>query len=113
LAETRQFWLNLQNNWEISQQDKAAFEGIKRIAASDHPPLIMERNALPGMSERGVSFKKKIADIKCQLIVNHLPYLHSCPIKTVVKLLRGVILEYFVQLSFRTFADAEKDISSL
>ena len=28
-----QFWLNLQNNWEISQIDKTAYEGIKQIAA--------------------------------------------------------------------------------
>ncbi|MCJ7772420.1 MAG: HigA family addiction module antitoxin [Desulfobacterales bacterium] len=28
-----QFWLNLQNNWEISQIDKTAYEGIKQVAA--------------------------------------------------------------------------------
>jgi len=27
-----QFWLNLQNNWEISQIDKTAFEHIKHVA---------------------------------------------------------------------------------
>jgi plasmid maintenance system antidote protein VapI len=27
-----QFWLNLQNNWEISQIDKTAYEGIKQVA---------------------------------------------------------------------------------
>lgn len=26
-----QFWLNLQNNWELSQLDEAAFEGIERV----------------------------------------------------------------------------------
>lgn len=33
LGGNPQFWLNLQNNWEISQLDRAAFEGIKYIAA--------------------------------------------------------------------------------
>ena len=28
-----QFWLNLQNNWEISQINETAYEHIKRIAA--------------------------------------------------------------------------------
>lgn len=28
-----QFWLNLQNNWEISQIDETAYEHIKHIAA--------------------------------------------------------------------------------
>jgi len=28
-----QFWLNLQNNWEISQIDETAYEGIKHVAA--------------------------------------------------------------------------------
>ncbi len=28
-----QFWLNLQNSWEISQLDKTAYAGIKHIAA--------------------------------------------------------------------------------
>ena len=28
-----QFWLNLQNNWEISQIDENAYEDIKRVAA--------------------------------------------------------------------------------
>ncbi|PKN66693.1 MAG: addiction module antidote protein, HigA family [Deltaproteobacteria bacterium HGW-Deltaproteobacteria-15] len=31
-----QFWLNLQNNWELSQLDDAAFEGIERVG-SDLP----------------------------------------------------------------------------
>lgn len=33
LGGSPQFWLNLQNNWEISLLDEANFEGIKRIAA--------------------------------------------------------------------------------
>jgi addiction module HigA family antidote len=33
LGGNPQFWLNLQNNWEISQLDTAAFEGIKYVAA--------------------------------------------------------------------------------
>ena len=33
LGGSPQFWLNLQNNWEISQLDRADFEGIKYIAA--------------------------------------------------------------------------------
>ena len=28
-----QFWLNLQNNWEISKLDVSAFEGIEHVAA--------------------------------------------------------------------------------
>ena len=28
-----QFWLNLQNNWEISQLDESLFEGIEHLAA--------------------------------------------------------------------------------
>ncbi len=28
-----QFWLNLQNSWEISQLDKSKFENIKYVAA--------------------------------------------------------------------------------
>jgi antitoxin HigA-1 len=28
-----QFWLNLQNNWEISQIDKTAYKHIKHVAA--------------------------------------------------------------------------------
>jgi antitoxin HigA-1 len=28
-----QFWLNLQNNWEISQLNETAYENIKHIAA--------------------------------------------------------------------------------
>ena len=28
-----QFWLNLQNNWEISQIDETAYENIKYVAA--------------------------------------------------------------------------------
>ncbi len=33
LGGSPQFWLNLQNNWEISQIDENAFEDIKHIAA--------------------------------------------------------------------------------
>lgn len=33
LGGTPQFWLNLQNNWELSQINKAVFEDIKPIAA--------------------------------------------------------------------------------
>ena len=32
LGGSPQFWLNLQNNWEISQIDDSAFEGIKQVA---------------------------------------------------------------------------------
>ncbi len=28
-----QFWMNLQNNWELSQVDKNAFSGVAKIAA--------------------------------------------------------------------------------
>ncbi len=27
------FWMNLQNNWELSQIDETAFSGLERIAA--------------------------------------------------------------------------------
>jgi plasmid maintenance system antidote protein VapI len=27
------FWMNLQNNWELSQIDETAFIGLERIAA--------------------------------------------------------------------------------
>jgi addiction module HigA family antidote len=33
LGGSAQFWLNLQNNWEISQIDETAFENIKHVAA--------------------------------------------------------------------------------
>jgi antitoxin HigA-1 len=33
LGGNPQFWLNLQNNWEISQLDKNAYEHINRVAA--------------------------------------------------------------------------------
>jgi len=33
LGGSPQFWLNLQNSWEISQLDKSSFEAIKPIAA--------------------------------------------------------------------------------
>lgn len=33
LGGSPQFWLNLQNNWELSLLDETAFEGIKPIAA--------------------------------------------------------------------------------
>ena len=33
LGGNPQFWLNLQNNWEISQLDADAFEAIKHVAA--------------------------------------------------------------------------------
>jgi addiction module HigA family antidote len=33
LGGTPQFWLNLQNNWEISQLDENAYEDIKHVAA--------------------------------------------------------------------------------
>jgi len=32
LGGSPQFWLNLQNNWEISQIDDSAFEDIKQVA---------------------------------------------------------------------------------
>ena len=28
-----QFWMNLQNNWELSRIDKSAFEGLEKVAA--------------------------------------------------------------------------------
>jgi addiction module HigA family antidote len=33
LGGNPQFWLNLQNSWEISQLDTTAFEDIKHVAA--------------------------------------------------------------------------------
>ncbi len=33
LGGSPQFWLNLQNNWEISQLDKSAIKKITRLAA--------------------------------------------------------------------------------
>jgi antitoxin HigA-1 len=33
LGGSPQFWLNLQNNWEISRLDKNTFEHITRVAA--------------------------------------------------------------------------------
>ncbi len=33
LGGSPQFWLNLQNNWEISQLDEAVFESIEHVAA--------------------------------------------------------------------------------
>ena len=33
LGGSPQFWLNLQNNWEISQLDESLFEGIEHVAA--------------------------------------------------------------------------------
>ena len=33
LGGSPQFWLNLQNNWEISQLDKTIFENITHVAA--------------------------------------------------------------------------------
>lgn len=33
LGGSPQFWLNLQNNWEISQVDASVFEGIEPVAA--------------------------------------------------------------------------------
>jgi len=32
LGGAPQFWLNLQNNWEISQIDETAYEHIKHVA---------------------------------------------------------------------------------
>lgn len=32
LGGSPQFWLNLQNNWEISQIDESIFEDIKKVA---------------------------------------------------------------------------------
>ena len=33
LGGSPQFWLNLQNNWEISQLDESVFEGIEHVPA--------------------------------------------------------------------------------
>jgi antitoxin HigA-1 len=33
LGGSPQFWLNLQNNWEISQLDESIFEGIEQVNA--------------------------------------------------------------------------------
>jgi addiction module HigA family antidote len=33
LGGSPQFWLNLQNNWEISQLDESIFKGIEHVAA--------------------------------------------------------------------------------
>ena len=33
LGGSPQFWLNLQNNWEISQLDESVFEDIEPVAA--------------------------------------------------------------------------------
>ncbi|MBI9087056.1 MAG: HigA family addiction module antidote protein [Desulfobacterales bacterium] len=33
LGGSPQFWLNLQNNWAISQLDESVFEGIEHVAA--------------------------------------------------------------------------------
>jgi len=33
LGGSPQFWLNLQNNWELSQLDESVFESIEPIAA--------------------------------------------------------------------------------
>jgi addiction module HigA family antidote len=33
LGGSPQFWLNLQNNWELSQLDESDFEAIKPVAA--------------------------------------------------------------------------------
>jgi plasmid maintenance system antidote protein VapI len=33
LGGSPQFWLNLQNNWELSQLDARAFEDIEPVAA--------------------------------------------------------------------------------
>jgi len=33
LGGSPQFWLNVQNNWEISQLDESVFEGIEHVAA--------------------------------------------------------------------------------
>jgi len=33
LGGSAQFWLNLQNNWEISQLDESAFRHIEHVAA--------------------------------------------------------------------------------
>ncbi|MCF6150322.1 MAG: HigA family addiction module antidote protein [Candidatus Kuenenia sp.] len=33
LGGSAQFWLNLQNNWEISQLDESVIEGIEHVVA--------------------------------------------------------------------------------
>ncbi len=33
LGGSPQFWLNLQNNWELSQLNETSFQGIKPVAA--------------------------------------------------------------------------------
>jgi plasmid maintenance system antidote protein VapI len=33
LGGSPQFWLNLQNNWELSQLNESSFEDIRPIAA--------------------------------------------------------------------------------
>ena len=33
LSGSPQFWLNLKNNWEISQLDESVFEGIEHVTA--------------------------------------------------------------------------------
>lgn len=33
LGASPQFWLNLQNTWELCQVDRKTFEGLERIAA--------------------------------------------------------------------------------
>jgi plasmid maintenance system antidote protein VapI len=33
LGGSPQFWLNLQNNWKLSQLNKAVFEDIRPVAA--------------------------------------------------------------------------------
>lgn len=37
LGGSPQFWLNLQNNWELSQLDEARFENIESIRALESP----------------------------------------------------------------------------
>lgn len=33
IGASPQFWMNLQNNWELSQIDRSAFEGLEKLAA--------------------------------------------------------------------------------
>ena len=33
IGASPQFWMNLQNNWELSQIDQSAFEGLEKVAA--------------------------------------------------------------------------------
>lgn len=33
IGASPQFWMNLQNNWELSQIDEAAFSQLERVAA--------------------------------------------------------------------------------